>query len=161
MLRALASATHLRSRLNAWKIKATKPDATKPETTDAEDTPPIKPSGDGSLIDRPDVIRVVATILVLINLTSLVGFWRLHNREKDETLRGPLHFITDVNSAPASELSLLPGIGYELANRIVENRETAGSYHSIDDLNRVHGIGPKTITQIEPMVIFGAETDHP
>lgn len=114
-----------------------------------------QPSGDGSLIDRPDVIRAVATVLVLINLVSLVGFWRLHNREKDETLRGPLRFITDVNSAPASELSLLPGIGYELANRIVEYRETIGPYQSLDDLKHVRGIGPKTLTQIESMVVFG------
>jgi competence ComEA-like helix-hairpin-helix protein len=119
------------------------------------DTIPASQAGDGSLIDRPDVIRAVATVLVLINLVSLIGFWRLHNREKDETLQGPLRFITDVNSAPASELSLLPGIGYELANRIVEYRETMGPYQAIEDLNRVRGIGPKTLAQIEPMVVFG------
>jgi competence ComEA-like helix-hairpin-helix protein len=132
-------------------------DPSRIEATNSEPTDESynQPSGDGSLIDRPDVIRAVATILVLINLVSLVGFWRLHAREKDETLQGPLRFITDVNSAPASELSLLPGIGYELANRLVEYRETNGPYQSLDDLNRVRGIGPKTLAQIEPMVVFG------
>jgi|GEM_PF-2386404 len=115
----------------------------------------------GSMIDRPDVIRAVAIVMVFINLISLIGFWRLYNRKTDETLRGPLKFITNVNSAPASELSLLPGIGYELANRIVADRETAGPYRSIDDLERVRGIGPKTIAQIEQMVVFDSGPQSP
>ncbi|HBJ34389.1 MAG TPA: hypothetical protein DDZ51_06415 [Planctomycetaceae bacterium] len=123
------------------------------------DGTPARERSDGSLIDRPDVIRAVATILVLINLVSLVGFWRLYAKARDQTLQGPLRFVTDVNSAPASELSLLPGIGYELANRIVENREMTGPYQSLDDLNRVRGIGPKTLAQIQPMIVFGIESD--
>lgn len=115
----------------------------------------------GSMIDRPDVIRAVAAIMMLINLVSLVGFWRLYNRKTDETLRGPLRFITDVNSAPASELSLLPGVGYELADRIVADRETAGPYKSIDDLQRVRGIGPKTVAQIKSMVILDSGAQKP
>jgi len=115
----------------------------------------------GSMIDRPDVIRAVAIVMLFINLVSLVGFWRLYNRKTDETLRGPLRFTTDVNSAPASELSLLPGIGYELADRIVEDRETLGPYRSIDDLRRVRGIGPKTVAQIESMVSLDSEAHEP
>jgi len=115
----------------------------------------------GSMIDRPDVIRAVAIVMLFINLVSLVGFWRLYNRKTDETLRGPLRFITDVNSAPASELSLLPGIGYELADRIVEDRETLGPYQSIDDLQRVRGIGPKTIAQIKSMVSLDPGAQEP
>jgi competence ComEA-like helix-hairpin-helix protein len=141
------------------------PEATKPESSPSQvDTTKDsynKPTGDGSLIGRPDVIRAVVTILVLINLASVFGFWRLRYQSQDKTLKGPLRFITDVNSAPASELSLLPGIGYELANRIVENRETDGPFRSIEDLNRVHGIGPKTIAQIEPMIVFGLEPSNP
>ena len=113
------------------------------------------------MIDRPDVIRAVAIVMLFINLVSLVGFWRLYNRKTDETLRGPLRFITDVNSAPASELSLLPGIGYELADRIVEDRETLGPYQSIDDLQRVRGIGPKTIAQIKSMVSLDPGAQEP
>lgn len=181
MSKVLTPAPQLHSLLDPSKIEATKSAATEVDknsnellskeqgTSDASlttseselsqlepaDESYNQPSGDGSLIDRPDVIRAVAIVLVLINLVSLVGFWRLHNREQDETLRGPLRFITDVNSAPASELSLLPGIGFELANRIVDYRETTGPYQSLDDLNRVRGIGPKTLAQIEPMVVFG------
>jgi len=113
------------------------------------------PTGDGALIDRPDIIRAVAFLLLAINLVSITGYWQLHRRPKDEIPPGPQIFKTDVNSAPASELSLLPGVGYELANRIVESRQSDGPYQKLEDLRRVRGIGPKTIRQIESMVVFG------
>lgn len=131
----------------------------EPSATDDHPRDSVEPANDakgygGSMIDRPDVIRAVAIVMILINVISAIGIWRLYNRDIDDTLQGPLRFITNVNTAPASELSLLPGIGYELANRIVENRETEGPYQSIDDLERVRGIGPKTIEQIKPMIVF-------
>jgi competence ComEA-like helix-hairpin-helix protein len=118
----------------------------------------FEPTGDGVLIDRPDILRAVAFVLVLINLVTIVGYWRLYKRPKADIPPGPQLFKTDVNSAPASELSLLPGVGYELANRIVESRQTDGPYQAIEDLRRVRGIGPKTIRQIEPMVVLGSAT---
>jgi len=157
MLKFLTSTPPHLSLLDPSKIEATTIEATTPESESYN-----KPGGDGSLIDRPDVIRAVATILILINLVSVIGYWRLQSQLPEEPLNGPLRFVTDINAAPASELSLLPGIGYELANRIVENRESYGPFRSIEDLNRVRGIGPKTLTQIEPMVVFGPEIQaHP
>ena len=54
----------------------------------------------------------------------------------------------DVNSADVRELSLLPGVGPVLAQRIVSNRERLGDFGSVDDLARVHGVGPKTIERL-------------
>jgi competence ComEA-like helix-hairpin-helix protein len=52
----------------------------------------------------------------------------------------------DVNTADARELSLLPRVGPVLARRIVSNRERLGQFGSVEDLIRVHGLGPKTIS---------------
>jgi competence protein ComEA len=50
-----------------------------------------------------------------------------------------------INSADASALDALPGIGPVTAQHIVDERTRSGPYASIDDLDRVSGIGPATI----------------
>lgn len=50
----------------------------------------------------------------------------------------------DINTASASELERLPGVGPALAKRIVEYRSAHGPFQSPDDLQQVQGIGPKT-----------------
>ncbi|PCC67446.1 Helix-hairpin-helix motif-containing protein [Nannocystis exedens] len=52
----------------------------------------------------------------------------------------------DLNHASASELESLPGIGPELARRIIEGRP----YATVDDLQRVRGIGPARLTAVRP-----------
>lgn len=56
----------------------------------------------------------------------------------------------DINTATEAELSALPRIGPALARRIVEDRAVSGAYSSIDDLDRVPGIGPRTVEAIRP-----------
>ncbi len=51
----------------------------------------------------------------------------------------------DVNTARAYELELLPNIGPALAQRIVDDRDANGSFLVIEDLDRVRGIGEKTL----------------
>lgn len=51
----------------------------------------------------------------------------------------------DLNTADAAELTLLPGVGPRLAERIVENRSALGPFASVDELQRVPGIGPRTV----------------
>lgn len=50
-----------------------------------------------------------------------------------------------INSADEAALDALPGIGPVTAARIVAERESSGPFASIDDLNRVSGVGPATI----------------
>jgi competence protein ComEA len=49
----------------------------------------------------------------------------------------------DLNAASASELELIPGIGAELAARIVADRDSQGAFASIAEVERVHGVGPR------------------
>ena len=64
-------------------------------------------------------------------------------------------FITDVNSAPSSELSILPGIGPELAEKIITHRKEIGEFGTLYELKEVSGIGDKKIHQIRSHVYFG------
>lgn len=65
----------------------------------------------------------------------------------------------DLNSADEAQLDLLPGIGPSLARRIVENRSRVGSFDSIDNLQRVSGIGPRTIERFRPYVVISDVVD--
>lgn len=59
--------------------------------------------------------------------------------------------IVRINSASASELQQLPGIGPALARRIVETRK-GGRFTSADDLLRVPGIGKAKLAKLRDYV---------
>jgi competence ComEA-like helix-hairpin-helix protein len=61
---------------------------------------------------------------------------------------GPL---LDVNRADTLALQALPGVGPVLARRIVEAR-VESPFRSVDDLLRVRGIGPATLSRLRPLV---------
>lgn len=54
----------------------------------------------------------------------------------------------NINSATASELETLPGIGEVKANQIVAYREEHGMFLNIEDLLNVPGIGPELLEKI-------------
>jgi len=56
----------------------------------------------------------------------------------------------DLNSATVEQLTSLPGVGPTLAGRIVEYREKAGRFNSVEELMNVKGIGEKNFAKIEP-----------
>ncbi|MEX0833059.1 MAG: ComEA family DNA-binding protein [Actinomycetota bacterium] len=54
----------------------------------------------------------------------------------------------NVNSADATELESLSGIGEVLAERIIDFREENGPFESVDELEDVSGIGPATLEEM-------------
>lgn len=58
----------------------------------------------------------------------------------------------DLNSANVAALDTLPGVGPSTAAKIVADREANGPFTSVDDLQRVAGIGPKRIEEIRELV---------
>jgi competence protein ComEA len=60
--------------------------------------------------------------------------------------------LLNINSASATELETLPGIGEVLAATIVEYRDQNGPFASVDDLLDVSGIGPATLEEIRDQV---------
>lgn len=58
----------------------------------------------------------------------------------------------NINTASAAELELLPGVGPAIAQRIVEFRDDRGPFRSLNDLDRVSGIGPRLIERLRDKV---------
>jgi competence protein ComEA len=61
----------------------------------------------------------------------------------------------DVNSASAAELASLPGIGDSKAAAIIAEREKK-PFASVDDLERVRGIGARTVEDLRSKVSVGS-----
>jgi len=59
----------------------------------------------------------------------------------------------DLNTAPAHELELLPGIGPALSESIVRDRENNGPFAELDDITRVKGIGERRVMGIGPHAV--------
>lgn len=66
---------------------------------------------------------------------------------------GDATVLIDLNTATPEALELLPGIGPALAQRIIQDRLTRGPFRGVDDLDRVPGIGPKTLAELRPLVV--------
>ena len=58
----------------------------------------------------------------------------------------------NINTATLQELQTLRGIGPAMARRIIEYRQTAGGFSTVDDLTNVKGIGEKTLAKIRDKI---------
>ena len=63
----------------------------------------------------------------------------------------------DLNAATAEELTALPGIGEELARRIVKYRTENGPFEKIEEIMEVSGIGEAKLAGLEGRVTVNEE----
>jgi competence protein ComEA len=68
------------------------------------------------------------------------------------TAGGSAGGLVDLNTADASALDSLPGVGPVLSQRILDWRTAHGRFSSVDELGEVSGIGVKLLAQIGPRV---------
>lgn len=67
-------------------------------------------------------------------------------------------FVVNLNTASVEELQALPEVGPALAQRIVEYRQTVGKIGAIDELQNVHGFGPKRLENLAEMLTVQNDT---
>ena len=120
-------------------------------------TPPDRPPWPRLVLRRAD--QAVAAAVLAVALALIAGQWwwqgRLRGRliEIDRAEPIAIDFKIDINEADWPELALMPGIGEQLARRIIEERQTGGPFRDLDDLRRVRGIGPKTLEGMRPYLL--------
>ena len=59
-----------------------------------------------------------------------------------------------INNADEEELMTLPSVGGITANRIIEYRETYGTFESLESIMQVNGIGSQTYLKIRDLIIL-------
>lgn len=113
------------------------------------------------------------TLLVILILAG-TGFWGMRrfapavflgepdliavpNTEhpQDSTIKSAISnkpALLNINTASAEELQTLPNIGERMAERIIDHRTQHGDFTSVDALQEVKGIGPKTMEKLRPFV---------
>jgi len=81
------------------------------------------------------------------------GFSDSRARRKGSTAGA--NVTVDLNRADAGELETLPGVGPNLAERIVAFRDRNGPFAALDELSDVNGVSPRLLEKIAPYVSVG------
>lgn len=106
-----------------------------------------------------NVSSAKATALVLFVMVGLLLFAIARNpsRLSDHRATQPISYRINPNTADRDTLCLLPGIGPQTAQKIIDNRAAQGPFKNTDDLERVKGIGAKTAAAMKPWILFDSE----
>ena len=73
-------------------------------------------------------------------------------------LAGVAAAAVNINTASKEELTSLKGVGDKRAQEIIDYRKKNGDFKSVDDLEKVPGIGPGTMKQIRSQVSVTGKT---
>ena len=117
--------------------------------------------------------RKAVTFLVILILAG-TGFWGARRfaptlflgepdliavpnteRSQDSTTKSVVlskPALLNINTASAKEFQTLPNIGERMANRIIDYRTQHGNFASVDSLQKVKGIGQKTMEKLTPFI---------
>ena len=91
----------------------------------------------------------------LVNLAEILAdsdhvyIPRVSNINDNENIR------ININFATQAELEALPGIGNSVASQIIEYRNKNGFFTSIEEIQKVSGIGPATYEKIQNYISVG------
>nr|WP_326183546.1 helix-hairpin-helix domain-containing protein [uncultured Oscillibacter sp.] len=109
---------------------------------------------------------------LLLGMTALfLGLLLLAHRDRAALADGAVETAVEVpqeellpdlsplnlNAATAEELAALPGIGEELARRIVEYRTEHGTFATIEEIMEVSGIGEGKFAALEGRITVDGE----
>lgn len=106
-------------------------------------------------------------LLVLALVLTLTVARAMNARVDDDaatiaapTVARPIERIA-VNTATATELATLPGVGPRLAERIIAERGRRGGFCALRELDEVRGVGPALLRRIANRLEFHSQIDGP
>ena len=102
------------------------------------------------MLRRLCMTGAIVLVLLLAGTSSDV---RAHMRTQTQTTAQPAAApLVNLNTATATDLAKLPGIGPAVAARILEYRQKNGGFKKIEELMNVKGIGEKMFLKLKPLV---------
>ena len=66
--------------------------------------------------------------------------------------------VVNINTATKEELTTLKGVGEKRAQEIIDYRKKNGNFKSVDELEKVPGVGPGLMKQIRSQVTVTGKT---
>jgi comEA protein len=110
---------------------------------------PRLPGADWSrLMTRMVMVMMLALGLSAATAAAQTGNSRRTSAAPQTTATAPVN----LNTASATQLEALPGIGKAMAERIVEYRQKNGAFKKAEDLMNVRGIGEKNFLKLKPLI---------
>ena len=73
----------------------------------------------------------------------------------------PTTGVVNLNTASATQLEALPGIGAKTAARIIEYRQKNGPFKKIEELMNVRGVGEKNFLKLKAQITIAAAKAEP
>lgn len=102
---------------------------------------------------RMRTILVVATALFLAAFTAPSFAQTSAPTQATKPAKAAPTQPVNINTATATELEALPGVGLATAARIIEYRQKVGGFKKIEDLMNVRGIGEKMFLNLKPLIV--------
>ena len=90
----------------------------------------------------------VSSFLIYPSIENIVSTDSLHKEYKPKRSIN----ILDLNTATATQLDSLPGIGPVLAERIIKFKEGLGGFFDAHQLKDIYGLPPETLEKILPLL---------
>ena len=116
-------------------------------------------AGLGNRIARNATSRLVSKVvgIALAGILAAVGLNQCGKSKSREQVAQEATAVINVNTASLAELMTLPRVNESLGRRIVAGRP----YAKVDDLDKVMGIGPKTLEAMRSRVTVGKTAATP
>ena len=96
--------------------------------------------------------RIAASLIVASVVAAILATPATGQEGKAQGSKQAKASVLDINRASASDFEKLPGIGPDLARRIVTYRKKHGPFRRAEDLLVIHGMGEKKWRAIKPFL---------
>jgi comEA protein len=114
---------------------------------------------EGGLVRDAEGGTMLRTLLSIVGLSLCVsghaaaqGPRTQGTSTKTDTRAARPATLVNLNTATATQLQELPGIGAKTAERIIEYRQKKGPFKKIEELMNVKGIGEKSFLKLRPQI---------
>jgi competence protein ComEA len=105
------------------------------------------------------MFRHCLPVLVLVSLVAAAPHAAAQTATRTSAKASPAVGVVNLNTASASDLEALPGIGAKTAARIVEYRQKNGPFKKVEELMNVRGVGEKNFLKLKPQISVAARSE--